>query len=117
MADPTNSIDEQEFARRLVDGPITLRLYVAGTAQHSSRAVERVKKLCADCLPGRHKLDIIDLYLQPDMARRDQIVALPTLIKIDPPPACRVVGDMTDRERVLVALGIYPDPPPSENHG
>jgi len=107
MADPTELTEKMDIARRLVDGDyITLRLYVAGTSHHSARAVELVKQMCADCLPGRYRLDIIDLYLEPSLAQRDQIVALPTLIKTSPLPTARVVGDMSDRNRVLAGLGI-----------
>ena len=115
MVDHTQSTEGMESARRLVDGEhVTLRLYVAGTAHHSARAVERVRQICADCLPGRYQLDIVDLYLEPYLAQRDQIVALPTLIKTGPLPTSRVVGDMSDTDRVLRGLGIIPDPPTSE---
>jgi len=104
-----------ETARRLVEGEhVTLRLYVAGTSQHSARAVELVKQMCADCLPGRYRLDVVDLYLEPSVAKRDQIVALPTLVKTAPPPTSRVVGDMSDRNRVLAGLGIILEVPPSD---
>jgi circadian clock protein KaiB len=115
MAEHTNKIAEfLEAAHVQGVEPIVLRLYIAGTAYRSARAVERVKQICEGCLSGRYFLEVIDLYQQPALAQRDQIVALPTLIRLSPAPPRRVVGDMTDTERVLEGLGVRPDGPAPE---
>lgn len=85
-----------------------LRLYVAGMRPSSARAIANIKEICAEYLDGRFELQVIDLYQQPLLAKGDQIVALPTLIKRLPPPLRRIIGDLSDRERVLVGLDIRP---------
>jgi circadian clock protein KaiB len=74
----------------------------------SSRAIESLQGICEKHLAGRYELQIIDVYQQPGLARLDQIVAIPTLIKKLPMPLRRLIGDMSDEERVLVGLGILP---------
>lgn len=83
-----------------------LRLYVTGATPRSARAIANVKQICDEYLPGAYRLDIIDLYQQPDLARTQDIVAAPTLIKEQPLPVRRVLGDMSMTERVLAGLGL-----------
>jgi circadian clock protein KaiB len=83
-----------------------LRLYVAGTTPASVRAVANVKRLCELYLEGRYELEVIDLYQQPILAKGEQIIAAPTLIKKLPLPLRRVIGDMSDAERVLVGIDL-----------
>lgn len=83
-----------------------LRLYVAGLTARSSRAVSNLKDICDKYLEGRYDLDVIDIYQQPALTRGEQIVAAPTLIKQLPLPIRRIIGDMSDRERVLVGLDL-----------
>jgi len=83
-----------------------LRLYVAGTNLNSFRAIENVQQLCGKILPGRVSLEVIDLYQQPLLAKRDHIIAVPALIKIQPRPRRMFIGDLSDRKRVLIGLGI-----------
>lgn len=83
-----------------------LRLYVAGMSPRSIQAIENVKRLCEETMPGRYQLDIIDIYQQPIFAREGQIVAAPTLIKELPPPISKMVGDMSNKERMLVGLDL-----------
>lgn len=83
-----------------------LRLYVAGSGERSLRAVSRIKRLCEEHLPGRYDLQVIDIYQHPAMAQSGDVVAAPTLVKQMPPPLRRVVGDMADSGRVLIALGV-----------
>lgn len=83
-----------------------LRLYVAGTTQRSMTAITNIRKICEDNLKGRYLLEVIDLYQQPKLAAGDQIVALPTLIKKIPPPLRRIIGDLSDTEKVLIGLDI-----------
>lgn len=83
-----------------------LRLYVAGTNLNSFRAIQSVRQLCEEVLPGRVTLEVVDLYQQPKLAKRDHIIAVPALIKISPQPRRMLIGDLSDRERVLLGLGI-----------
>jgi circadian clock protein KaiB len=83
-----------------------LRLYVAGQTPKSVNAIANIKKICEENLKGRYVLDVIDLYQQPQLAQGEQIIALPTLIKKLPPPLRRIIGDMSNAERVLVGLDL-----------
>ncbi len=83
-----------------------LRLYVTGATPQSVRAIENVKNICEKHLKGYYRLDVIDLYQQPDLAKGEQIIAAPTLIKKLPLPVRRILGDMSKTERVLIALGV-----------
>ena len=83
-----------------------LRLYVAGMTRRSAMAIANVRALCEEHLRGRYEIEVIDLYQQPALAKREQIVAAPTLVKKLPLPLRRIIGDMSDRERVLVGLGL-----------
>ena len=83
-----------------------LRLYVAGLTARSSRAVSNLKDICDKYLEGRYDLDVIDIYQQPALTRGEQIVAAPTLIKQLPLPIRRIIGDMSDRDRVLLGLDL-----------
>lgn len=84
----------------------TLRLYVTGTTPRSIRAIANLRKICEEHLPGRYDLEVIDLYQQPHLAERDQIVAAPTLIKKFPVPLRRIIGDMSNTAQVLVGLDL-----------
>jgi circadian clock protein KaiB len=81
-------------------------LYVAGTNARSLRAVQTVKGLCERHLPGRYDLRVIDIYQDPALATEGDIVAAPTLVKHLPEPLRRVIGDLADEGRVLLALGV-----------
>ena len=83
-----------------------LKLYVAGTTPLSLHAVANVKSLCEENLKGSYELEVIDLYQQPILAKGEQIIATPTLIKKLPLPLRRVIGDMSDSERVLVGIDL-----------
>ena len=87
---------------------VTLRLYVTGMAHHSVEAVALVKELCEELLAGRYDLEVVDIYKDPARARDDQIVAAPTLVKESPAPRRRLIGNLTDRERVARGLGVTP---------
>ena len=87
-----------------------LRLYVTGKTPNSLRAIANLKELCDNYLPGRYDLQVIDIYQQPTLAEEDQIVATPTLVKELPPPLRKLIGDLSDRERVLVRLDLQPAP-------
>ena len=83
-----------------------LRLYVTGMTPRSTRAIRAVRELCQERLAGRFVLEIIDVYQQPDRVQDEQIVATPTLIKHQPAPQRRIVGDMTDTQRLCYGLGL-----------
>ena len=85
-----------------------LRLYVAGMTPRSTRAVENVRTICEEHLQGRYELEVIDVYQQPTLAKGEQIVAAPTLIKKLPLPLRRVIGDMSSKERLLLGLDLRP---------
>jgi len=87
-----------------------LRLYVAGQTPKSLTAFANLKRMCDEHLPGRYKIEIIDLLQQPQLAQADQIVALPTLVRKRPEPARRVVGDLSNTERVLGRIDLKPRP-------
>jgi circadian clock protein KaiB len=83
-----------------------LRLYVAGQTPKSLAAIANLKKLCEAHLSGRYRIDIVDLMQDPSLAQRDQIVAIPTLIRQLPEPMRRIIGDLSNTERVLVGLDL-----------
>jgi circadian clock protein KaiB len=85
-----------------------LRLYVAGMTPRSTLAIANLKEICEEYLKGRYALEVIDIYQQPVLAEGDQIIAVPTLIKKLPPPLRRLIGDLSDRERVLIGLDLKP---------
>ena len=88
------------------DDTYVLKLYIAGTTPRSQAAVRNLKRICDEDLQGLYELDIIDIYQQPTMAKGEQIIAAPTLIKKLPLPLRKLVGDMSDTDRVLVGLDI-----------
>ena len=83
-----------------------LRLFVTGATPNSTRAVANLKRICEQYLQGRYELEIIDVYQQPFMAETEQLIALPLLIKKSPSPERRLIGDMSDTQKVLRGLGI-----------
>ena len=85
-----------------------LRLYVAGTTPRSLMAVTNIKKICEEHLQGRYDLEVIDIYQQPTLAKGEQIIAAPTLIKKLPLPLRKFIGDMADQDRILVGLDLKP---------
>jgi circadian clock protein KaiB len=88
------------------DGSYLLRLYVTGMTPRSTEAITRIKAICEEYLENRYELEVIDIYQQPVVARSEQIIATPTLIKKLPLPLRRLVGDLSDKQRVLVGLNI-----------
>lgn len=86
----------------------SLRLFVAGTAPRSLRAVEFLRRVCETHIPNRYELEIVDIYQQPDLAERDGILAAPTLLKVAPLPERRISGDLLDEDRLLRVLEIDP---------
>lgn len=101
----TSAFDEA-IARERRREKYILRLYVAGPGMKSSRALANVRKICEEHLAGRYELEVIDLYKNPVLAKGEQIVAVPTLIKALPQPLRKFIGDMSDVDRVLVGLDV-----------
>ncbi len=83
-----------------------LRLYVTGLTPKSTNAIQNIKKICEENLKGRYELEVIDVYQQPEFAKKEQIIAAPTLIKKLPLPLRRIIGDMSDKEKVLIGLDL-----------
>ena len=93
-------------ARKRTQTKGLLRLYVSGSTLKSARAVANIKQVCDEHLKGRYHLQVIDIFQQPHLARGEQIVAVPTLIKQLPLPLRRLIGDMSDHEKVLLGLDL-----------
>lgn len=85
-----------------------LRLYVAGETSKSANALANLERICEEHLGGKYKIEIIDLMKNPQLARGDQILATPTLVRKLPPPVKKIIGDLSDAERVLVGLDLRP---------
>jgi circadian clock protein KaiB len=83
-----------------------LRLYVAGDTPRAAAALANLKKICEEHLAGRYQLEVVDLLRNPRLAAGDQILALPTLVRRLPPPMKKIIGDLADKERVLVGLDL-----------
>jgi circadian clock protein KaiB len=83
-----------------------LRLFITGTTPRSALAITNIRALCEEYLAGRYDLEVVDIYQQPAAAAREQIIAAPTLVKKLPMPLKRLVGDLTDRARVIVGLNL-----------
>jgi circadian clock protein KaiB len=88
------------------NGPHRLRLYVAGSAARSLRAIDNVRRLCEAELAGRYRLEVVDIYKQPRRASEDQVVAIPTLIKEAPGLVRRMIGDMSETSLLRQGLGL-----------
>jgi circadian clock protein KaiB len=101
----------EEFAKAAAlrdQAKYVLRLYVTGMTPKSTQAIVNVQKLCETHLAGRYELKVIDMYQQPKLAKGEQIIATPTLIKKLPLPLRKLIGDMSDKERILVGIDLKP---------
>ena len=99
------------------DGPATpaharyaLRLFVAGTTANSLRAVRNLRRICDAHLVGRVDLEVVDIYQQPELTEEHQVVAVPTLLRLQPLPLRQIIGDLSDERRVLQGLELPPTP-------
>lgn len=88
-----------------------LRLYIAGQTARSITALANLQRICEEHLEGRYRIEVIDLLERPQLARGDQILALPTLVRRLPEPIRKLIGDLSDTERALVGLDLRPRPP------
>ena len=94
-----------------------LHLYITGATPNSTRAVRNIKEICELYLKGRYELLIVDIYQQPALAQQEQLIGVPALVKKRPGLVRRLVGDLSNRERVLAVLGLPPVPPSDGAHG
>jgi circadian clock protein KaiB len=91
------------------DVKYVLRLYITGSTPKAQDALRNIKKICEEELKGRYELEVIDVYQQPELAKQEQILAAPTLIRKLPLPLRKLVGDMSNKEKVVIGLEIMPD--------
>lgn len=101
-----------------------LRLYIAGASRLSQETVARIRSLCDSYLRDRYAFEVIDVFERPDLAERDKIIATPTLIRATPPPVRKIVGNLSDEEKLLAGLDLAgrdlpgsAAPPPDTDHG
>jgi circadian clock protein KaiB len=104
-------MDEKEIQAADPGERWELRLYVAGQTAKSLAAFANLKKVCEEHLAGKYSIEIVDLLVNPQLARGDQIVAIPTLVRKLPAPIRRIIGDLSNTERVLVGLQLRPNKP------
>lgn len=109
-------MDENERLRQIEEfesaseesrrAPYLLRLYITGSTPNSMRALQNIRGICEQYLAGRYELEIVDLYQQPHRASQDEILAIPTLVRREPGPLRRVIGDLSNASKVLMGLEI-----------
>lgn len=98
-----------EFEQALADSKTQvyiLRLYVSGATPRSTEAISNIKKICEEHLAGQYDLQVFDIYQQPELTTRQQIIAAPTLVKESPSPLRRLIGNLKDTGRILERLGV-----------
>lgn len=96
----------EKLANRPVSEHYILKLYIAGLSPKSRKAIANIKEICETNMKGKYELQVIDLYQNPKLAQGEQIVAAPTLVKKLPLPLRKIIGDMSDEDRVLVGLDL-----------
>jgi circadian clock protein KaiB len=113
--DPTPFHDQTAAFERALKKSETehyqLRLYVTGATPKSLQAIANIRRICEEHLKGRYSLEVVDVYQQPVLAKGEQIIAAPTLIKRLPLPLRRFIGDMANTERILLGLDLRPTQP------
>jgi len=104
MSEPVGPHDMDDIINE--DDRYVLRLFVTGASTNSVRAISNIKQICEEYIGDKYSLEIIDVYQEKEIAEREQIIALPLLIKSFPLPERRLIGDMSDTKRVLNGLGL-----------
>jgi circadian clock protein KaiB len=105
--EPENSLTEfEEAVKQKASEKYVLRLFISGMTPKSVQAIDNLKKICEEELSGNYSLEIVDVSQQPQRIRKEDVIATPTLIKELPKPIRRIIGDLSDKERILVALNI-----------
>ncbi len=105
---PTKGLTKTRTAKKEKKKLWGLRLYVAGQTPKSLAAFANLKAICEEHVPGRYTIEVIDLLVNPQLAKGDQIIAIPTLVRKLPVPIRKIIGDLSDTERVLVGLDLRP---------
>ena len=108
MESSPTSPSERAFERAVQESQerqILLRLYVAGMTARSATAIRSIKAICEEHFPGTYSLEVFDLYQQPSLAQSGNVIAAPTLVRVEPLPEVRLIGSLDDRDRVLRSLG------------
>lgn len=115
--DPNQSTTRtfEEAIQEAGKGTYILTLYITGQTFRSQQAIRNIKRICEEELNSRYELEVIDIYQQPELAKNVDLVAAPTLIKTLPVPIRRLVGDMSDREQVLIGLDLKKNEKSSED--
>jgi len=108
MTDETKTKTPRKSKTKNIEERWQLRLYVAGQSPKSLTAFANLKKICEEHLEGKYSIEVIDLLLNPQLAKGDQILALPTLVRKLPEPIKKIIGDLSNTDRVLVGLDIKP---------
>jgi circadian clock protein KaiB len=108
MSQDNQGMGETFEGRDVEDGGdvVELKLYVAGQSPRSVRALENLRRVCDEHLAGRYRVQVIDLTVHPRLARGDEIVAVPTLVRTLPEPIRKIIGDLSDTTKVLVGLQL-----------
>lgn len=101
-----SSSDFEKEIMKIKNGRFILKLYITGTTPNSLKAIRNIKEICEKHLKGRYSLEVIDIYQQPHLLKGEQIIAAPTLIKKLPLPLRKLIGDMSDTEKVLLGLDL-----------
>lgn len=83
-----------------------LRLYITGSTPRSTRAVQNLRRICERHIRGRYEIEIVDIYGNPEAARQGQVIASPTLVRVEPEPLRRIIGDLADEDQVLLGLEL-----------
>jgi circadian clock protein KaiB len=104
----TIPVNRNKIKVALAENNWNLRLYVAGQTPKSLKAFSNLKKICEEHLAGKYSIEVIDLLMNPQLAKGDQIIAIPTLVRKLPEPLKKIIGDLANTERVLVGLDIKP---------
>ncbi len=100
--------DETPLPAGSASDPYVLRLYVTGKAPNSLRAISKVREVCEEFLLGRYQLQVVDMYQQPALAGGDHIMVTPTLVRRSPGPLRKLIGNLSDRDRILAGLELRP---------
>jgi circadian clock protein KaiB len=110
----SKAIFERTLKNAGTDDHYVLRLYITGTSVRSSQAIENIRSLCEEFLSTHYDLEVVDIYQQPSQAAKEQIIAAPTLIKELPTPPKRLIGNLSNRDKVLIGLNLSKKDPKAE---
>jgi circadian clock protein KaiB len=101
-------MSSESFPEKSLGERYKLRLFITGSTPRSTRAIQNMRRICDENLQGRYDLEVIDVYQNPEATTELQIIATPTLVKILPEPLRRIIGDLSDKDRVLAGLNLAP---------